>query len=227
MQRIYYTGDFKQTINLSTEETRHLKALRLKSGDIIELFDGKGKIASGKLEFDGKKVKVKINKIEKFSQEKPEITLWTAIPKGERADWLIEKAVEVGVNKIIPIIFRYSVVIPKKAKLERWKRIVINASAQSKRAFIPEIKEPIKFKEALTQIKDEQIILCHQDGKNIKELKFDNKKIILIIGPEGGFDKTELEIKAEKLKLSKNILRIETAGIVGISSIVHNFEVFK
>ena len=216
VSRILFTGQLKQIVELSPDETRHLKALRLKSGDNIELFDGKGNVAKGILEFVGKKANVKISKIERSAQVLPEIILWTAIPKGERADWLIEKAVEVGVSKIVPIIFRYSVVKPKKTKVERWKRLAVAACAQSKRAFIPEILEPITFKQALKSVKDEKLILCHQDGRNIKDLKLNKKKLILIVGPEGGFDKSELEIKADKLKLNKNILRTETAAVVSV-----------
>ena len=146
--------------------------------------------------------------------------MWTAIPKGERADWLVEKATELGVSKIIPMLFRYSVVKPKKTKLERWKRLSIAASAQCKRAFVPEIADPLDFRQALESVKDEQLILCHQDGKDFSELKLNKKKIILIIGPEGGFDKSELDLNAEKLKLSNNILRIETAAIVGVGLLI-------
>ena len=220
--RILFTGQFKQIVELNQDETRHLKALRLKSGDKIELFDGKGNIALGTVEIVRKKAKVKVSKIERSSPELPEIILWTAIPKGERADWLVEKAVELGVSKIVPIIFRYSVVKPKKTKVDRWKRLAVAASAQCKRAFVPEILEPITFKQALKSVKDEQLILCHQDGKSIKDLKLNKKKIILIIGPEGGFDKTELEIKADKLKLSNNILRTETAAVVSVG-LIENF----
>jgi 16S rRNA (uracil1498-N3)-methyltransferase len=223
--RIFFSGEFKPIIELSNEETRHLKALRLKTGDSVELFDGKGNIAEGKITETGKKTKITITKTKTFQKDDLEIILWTAIPKGERADWLIEKAVEVGVNKIVPIISRYSVVIPKKAKIERWKRIAISASAQSKRAFIPEITEPVKFKDAIERINDAQIIICHQEGKNIRELKIEKKKIILIIGPEGGFDEKELEIKAEKIKISENILRIETAGIIGINAIIQKTKI--
>ncbi len=214
--RLFFSGDFKDVVLLSSDETRHLKALRLKSGDVVELFDGRGNVAEGIVEFFGKKARVRIVKAEKFSQDLPEIILWTAIPKGERADWLVEKATELGVSKIIPMLFRYSVVKPKKTKLERWKRLSIAASAQCKRAFVPEIADPLDFRQALESVKDEQLILCHQDGKDFSELKLNKKKIILIIGPEGGFDKSELDLNAEKLKLSNNILRIETAAIVGV-----------
>lgn len=215
--RLYYTKPLKRIIELSQDESRHLKALRLRSGDFLELFNGKGRVSDGELMSLGKNAKIRIIKTHFVDEISPEIILWTAIPKGDRADWLIEKAAELGVTKIVPIIFRYSVTKPKKNKLERWKRLSIAACAQSKRAYLPEITNPIKYNDILKKIKDEQLIVCHQDGKSIKDLKLKNK-IILIVGPEGGFDLSELKAlnKAKKINLGKNILRTETAAVIAV-----------
>lgn len=212
--RLYYIKPLKQVIELSEDESRHLKALRVSAGDFVDLFDGKGRVSNGEIESLGKKAKIRIIGTHFVDEMTPEIILWTAIPKGERADWLVEKATELGVTKIVPVIFRYSVTKPKKNKIERWKRLVIAASAQSQRAYLPEIETPMNFSNALKQVKDEQLILCHQDGKPVDKLKLKNK-IILIVGPEGGFYEDELNIK-EKLKLSNNILRTETAAIMAV-----------
>ncbi len=201
-------------IELSQDETRHLKALRLRGGDFVELFNGKGRVSNGEIESFGKNAKIRIIKTHFVAEMSPELILWTAIPKGDRADWLVEKATELGVTKIIPIIFRYSVTKPKKNKLDRWKRLSIAASAQSKRAYLPEIANPMKFSNALKTVKDEQLIVCHHEGKPINKIRL-KKKIILIIGPEGGFYDGELNIK-EKLKLSNNILRTETAAVMAV-----------
>lgn len=222
--RLFFQEEIKPKTILSQEESRHLKALRLKANEKVELFDGEGNIHLAEIISLGKKAELKIISSKKESSKKNKLILWTAIPKGDRADWLVEKATELGIDIIQPINFRYSVVLPKKTKTDRWKRISIAACAQSKRAFLPGIDEIIKFKDLLTKIKDEQVILCHQDGKNISDLKLKDKDTILIIGPEGGFDDSELELlkKYQKLSLSDNILRTETAAIFAIG-LLRNF----
>ncbi|OYT32832.1 hypothetical protein DRJ22_00435 [Candidatus Woesearchaeota archaeon] len=216
--RLFFDGKLKEIVDLDKEESRHVNVLRLKKEDKVELFDGKGNIFKGKIESLGKTVKVKIIENTQEKKEKPTIELWTATPKGERSDWLTEKATEVGVDKIVPVIFKRSITIPKKNKIERWKRIAKTASAQSKRAFIPEISEPIELKKALQKTKG-QIIVCTKQGKNITQIKTEKEKIILLVGPEGGFSEEELQLlkEKEKLSLGKNTLRTETAGVIGAS----------
>ena len=214
--RIFFKGNLKKKVSLSKEESRHLKALRLKSGDSIELFDGEGKVALAKIN-SSKETFLDIIKIDVIPKEKKEVILLTAIPKGERSDWLIEKIVELGVSEIVPVNFRFSVVKPKRTKLERWKRLAIAACAQSKRAFIPEILEPVNFKDVLN--KYDSFVVCHQDGVEFNKLKLDNDKIVIVVGPEGGFSKEELDLlkpKSQLLKLNNNILRTETAAIFGV-----------
>ena len=216
VNRIFFDGNFKKKITLSKEESRHLKALRLNKDQAVELFDGKGKVCLAKIDCCGKEAVLEIVKTSVFSPEKKEVILLTAIPKGERSDWLVEKAVELGVTKIIPVNFRYSVVKPKRTKLERWKRLSIAACAQSKRAFVPEISSPVNFKDIFK--KYDSFVVCHQDGESFDKLKLTDS-IVLVVGPEGGFSEEELEMlktKSQFLKLNKNVLRTETAGVFGV-----------
>ena len=122
IHRLYYTKTLKKNIILDREESRHVKVLRLKEGDEVELFDGRGKVSLGKIRKLGKNVEIEIIQTKQEKKDKPLVELWTAVPKGERGDWLIEKATEVGADKIVPIIFKRSVVVPKRNKIERWKR---------------------------------------------------------------------------------------------------------
>lgn len=215
--RLYYTKTLKKNVVLDREESRHVKVLRLRVGDMIELFDGKGTVSKGKIIELGKFAKIEINSSKKEQRVKPFVELWTAVPKGERGDWLIEKTTEAGVDKIVPIVFERSIVVPKKQKIERWKRIAIAGSAQCQIAFVPEITMPIEFSKALGKI-DGQLLVCSQKGKSISEIKLKDK-IILLVGPEGDFSETELKQlkKYEKITLGPNILRTETAGVVGVS----------
>ena len=216
IHRLYYTKPIKKNVVLDREESRHAKVLRLKIGEEVEIFDGKGTVSKGKIKVSGKAVKVQIFETKKEKREKPFVELWTAVPKGERGDWLIEKATEAGVDKIVSIIFKRSIVIPKKQKIERWKKIATAASAQSKRAYVPEILESIEFNKAMKKV-DGQLLICSKDGKKICDVTL-KEKVILLVGPEGGFSNEELEQlkKYDKIKLNENILRTETAGVIGV-----------
>ncbi len=215
--RLYYTGKLKKNVVLDREESRHVKVLRLRIGDMVELFDGKGTVSKGKLIDLEKFAKIEIFSSKKEQKLKPEVELWTAFPKGDRATWLVEKTTEAGVDKIVPIIFKRSVVVPGKKKIERLRRVAIAASAQCQIPFVPEIIMPTEFSKVLGKV-DGQLLVCSKDGEKISEIKLEDK-IILLVGPEGDFTEEELQAlnKKQGLNLSSNILRTETAAVVAVS----------
>jgi len=204
---------------LSSEQIRHLKVLRLKEGDKIGIFDGKGheyeaaysaKVSDGKI----------IIEAEVEAQKEPtDITLAIAAPKGSRIDVLVEKVSEIGAKHIVPIVFQRSIVEPRATKIERLKKIAIEAACQSGRSIVPAISEPIKFEELLATVKEyDNAYLCHKTGEEIERL---GKNVLLIVGPEGDLTQEEIE-KAKQagcrlLKLGPTILRTETAGIVAVA----------
>ncbi len=196
-------------IRLSQDEARHLKVKRHYADERIAVFDGRGKVGAGKIV---DKDQIEVSEIKEFPKE-DFLTIASAVPKGEKFDFMLQKLTELNVSTIIPMKTRYSVVIPKN--IERYKRILIEACKQCKRAWIPELKNVTDFSSVLNEEANTKIIL-DQEGERLKEIPKD-KKTLVLIGPEGGFTDEELkEAKSKgfvKTSISKNTLRAETAAI--------------
>jgi len=199
---------------------------RFTVNDEINLFDGLGNIFKGKItEISNNQLKGIILNKTVFTKPSIEVYLYCAIAKGERIEWLIEKAAEIGITKFIPLITKRSVITSfSQNKYERYNKISLSASCQCGRADIMKIEQPVLFEKALkTNIdKNSLSILAweSEDTKTIDDIYANNKnikKINIFIGPEGGFEPAEIEIaKANNLltvTLGKNILRIETAAL--------------
>ena len=217
---------------IENEQFHYLSNVRrFCAGDEINIFDGLGNSYKARIDnVDKKSMKGTILSCKTLVLPGKKISLYTAIPKGERFDWLIEKASEIGISKIVPVIYSRSVVKElSENKIERYKKISVSASSQSWRADIMPIEKPVKFTEAVEKISDQRntlnVLPWESEGeKNILSLLNENKEIKdinIFIGPEGGFDKFEIDIALEKgfktVTLGKNILRVETAGIVAAS----------
>ena len=222
-----------EIVRIEGDEARHMKVLRLNKGDQICLFDGTGSEIIGQIEAIGpRKVEIKVVAREKVSTTGVLVDLAISVPKGKRWDWLIQKATEIGVDRIIPVLAKRGVVIPKKeSKSERWTRIAVEAAKQSQRATVPGITEPVKFDDLMdfTDEYDLKIIAAPTAKQNLKQAlqKKRPKRVLCLIGPEGGFTDEE-EDKAKKrgftpVKLGKEILRVETAGIAILSMIKYEY----
>lgn len=216
------------TFFLTGEQFHYLTGVRrFKSGDEINIFDGLGNSFSAKI--------ISVNKnsltgqiISKlpFVLPKIKVTLYTAIAKGERFEWLIEKSAEIGISKIVPLITLRSVITEiSENKFERYAKISISASSQCGRADIMEIQRPVNFINAVDSVskqKDSSNIIpweCEETNavdNVLKDLK-NIKNINIFIGPEGGFENSETEYAFKNnitpVTLGKNILRIETAAL--------------
>ncbi|MDR3049549.1 MAG: 16S rRNA (uracil(1498)-N(3))-methyltransferase [Elusimicrobiota bacterium] len=199
---------------------------RFKVGDEINLFDGLGKSFKCEItSIDKNRISGKILS-SSYQKSSFEINLYTAIPKGERFEWLIEKCAELGISKIIPINTARSVLTEiSENKLERFKRISISASSQCGRADIMEICRPLNFQDACKKtVSDKTInILPWESENNLSILQVLNGETLkggnaaAFIGPEGGFENSEIDF-AKRLgfhtvSLGKNILRVETAAV--------------
>lgn len=232
----FYTKNIPkwQIVRIEGEEARHMKVLRLKKGDQICLFDGSGNEIIGQITaIEPRKVEIRAITRQKVRTTGVLVDLATAVPKGKRWDWLIQKATELGVCRIIPILTKRGVVIPKKeGKSERWTRIAVEAAKQSQRATVPGITEPVKFEEILdfTGEYDMKLIALQTAEQPLKKAlpKKRPARILCMIGPEGGFTDEEIK-KAKKrgfipVKLGKETIRIETAGIAMLSMIKYEYE---
>ena len=216
---------------VEAEQFHYLSTVRRFSvGDEINIFDGLGNSYKARIDvIDKKQIKGTILSSKTLILPNKKVSLYTAIPKGERFDWLIEKASEIGISRIVPTIYTRSVIKELSTnKIERYKKISVSASSQSWRADIMPIETPTKFSEIVETLnqKDTLNILPYESEENntIYKVVENNKDINIFIGPEGGFDNMEISLALKSnfkiITLGKNILRVETAGIVAASVVL-------
>lgn len=229
----FFTSKIQEDIAfIEKEDIRHLtRVLRIKSGDKIVINDFKGNDYIGIVDnIDSDDIKVNLTeKIKENNESELNITLFQGFPKSNKMDLIVQKATELGINVITPVLTDRVVVKNAKEfkKKERLEKIALESSKQSKRSIIPLITDPINIKEIEKLHKDFDLIIVpyeSQDGYGIKDIyrKYkDIKNIAIIIGPEGGFSAGEIEflkeIGSEIITLGKRILRTETAGFVTLS----------
>jgi len=223
----------KGMLKIEGDEVKHIrKVLRLKAGDEIIVFDGLGKEFEGAIVEEGlSSVVIKIQNIFSSKRDSPlEVTLAQSLLKGEKMDYLIQKATELGVKEIIPFFSSRSVPLLEKSKKlkrhHRWERIAIEASKQCGREVVPKIESLQDYSDMLqTALPDTlRLILWEKEGIKLKEILErlkEKKKIFFIIGPEGGFSQLEVD-EAKKtgfipVTLGRRILRAETASLCFLS----------
>lgn len=210
------------SIVLNEDTSRHVvQVLRMASGDSIQLTDGKGIfITASILDAHKKKCIVQINKVDKTEASQKNITIAISLVKNTaRFEWFLEKATEIGVTSIIPLIcgrtekqhFRY----------DRMKGILISAMLQSKQTWLPELKEPMSYKEAVKNCTIPTKYIAHCENTSDKErLPFasTHTQTIILIGPEGDFSDEEISLALSNgflpVSLGDTRLRTETAGVV-------------
>ena len=227
--RLYQNTVFKvgDKVSLEKNNGHHLlKVLRFPVGQTITLFNGDG--------FDYHAIVIRTKKtcnVEIVSQQKNEsessldLTLAQGIAKGEKMDLLIQKAVELGVTRIVPIQTERCVVrlkVDKVAKrIDHWQKIANHACGQSGRSVIVDISLPQTLTELLNESNHNGFVLHHRATDNLQTMEKQSKATILI-GPEGGLSNAEIkqsiEAEFQPLLLGKRILRTETASLVAIAN---------
>jgi 16S rRNA (uracil1498-N3)-methyltransferase len=224
------SNDLSDVVALSKEASRHLNVLRPRPDEVIELFDGRGSVRSYKV-VNPKSPIVAVGDIKFISPPKKKLTLFACVTKGSRWDWTIEKSVELGVSRIVPVISDRCIVrlkdSEKEPKAERWRRIAEDAARQSDAAWIPEIVTPVDFKGALALVKECDAVfvgaLTNPPPKPILSVINENNKgdnLGVFVGPEGDFTQEELSALLEialPVSFGPTILRAETAAIFGVS----------
>jgi len=214
-------------------EVRHIrKVLRLGRGDAIRVFDGSGKEYEGTIVEEGSSsVVILIQNIFSSETESPlEITLAQSLLKGEKMDFLIQKATELGVKEIIPFFSSRSVPLLERSRRlqrrRRWERIAVEASKQCGRGVVPKIESLKEYSEMLQIASPDglRLVLWERDGIKLKEVletSGERVKIFFVVGPEGGFSREEVD-EAERsgftpVILGRRILRAETASLCVLS----------
>jgi 16S rRNA (uracil1498-N3)-methyltransferase len=211
--------------------------LRKAAGERIDLIDGKGYLYRCVINsIKGKELYLQVLDAEHRPEEKrPKVTLCVSPIKGPRMDWLMEKATELGVEKILPVLFKRTVVRfeeKEKEKFDRWRRITIEASRQSGRFTIPEVIEPTPLRGILPHIDHIENRWAFYEREKVRSMKDViysqvEGEICVIIGPEGGIEELEIEWLKENgfatYTLGENILRAETTPLVILSIILYEY----
>ncbi len=209
------------TLNLDAEESHHaIKVLRKVKGDELRLTDGKGCFYSVHItQDDSKKCQFEILEKKQIAKRDYQIHIAIAPTKNtDRMEWLIEKATEVGVDKISFILCKNSE--RKIINLDRMEKIAISALKQSGQAWLPHVSGIVPFKEILKNETSQKFIafVDDQNPDHLKSVAMPNDDYLVLIGPEGDFREDELSSAIQnnfrKVSLGKNRLRTETAGLV-------------
>jgi len=228
--QLFYNPDLDNITTqfiFSSEESKHIvKALRKKEGDILNLTNGKGYFFEAKILIaDARKCKAEIIDTTKKHQKAHWLHLVVAPTKmNDRFEWFLEKATEIGVQEITPIICDHSE--RKIVKIERLEKVISSAMKQSLQAFLPKLNAPITFKEYINQHKEGLLFIAHCEDEEKVELKrrvAPDKDVTVLIGPEGDFSASEIKMAYDNgflpVSLGENRLRTETAAIFACTTV--------
>ena len=228
----------ESAVQICGADANHIvRVLRMCEGEKLTVCDGAGvdyfcEITTANPE------RVELNILERHpceAEPSVDITLFMALPKSDKMEYVIQKSVELGVSRIVPFSASRCVakLNPKDAvkKTERWQKIAHAAAKQSGRGIIPEVSAPISFKELCNRAKEFDLSLfcyeCEEENSLKAALecaKF--KSVCVVVGPEGGFDRVEVEAASEHgfhtVSLGKRILRCETAPGCAICAILYH-----
>jgi len=221
---IFYTPELSgNTYTLDETESKHcIRVLRLDKGDEITLVDGRGGFFTAEI-FDPNPKRCAVNVIKSqknFGLRNFRVHIAIAPTKNiERIEWFLEKATEIGVCRITPLLCRYSE--RKEIKTERLEKVMVSAMKQSLKAYLPLLDELTKFSEFVRQPFDGQKFIAHceeQHRELLKSLVVPTQNYLILIGPEGDFSSEEIELALKEgfqpVSLGDSRLRTETAGVV-------------
>ena len=216
---------------LPKEAANHLKVLRPKDGEEIELFDGCGQWRRFSVEGGGKNFRLSALSPVCAAPRAPwSFTLFACVTKGSRWDWTIEKATELGVTRIVPVVSARTIVRiglgEREAKRARWTRIAEDAARQSDAKWIPEVHEPVSFAESLPLVRETTCFVGALTNppprpllKELNDMRHATGDAAIYVGPEGDFSPEELAALVEiatPVSFGSTILRAETAAIYGV-----------
>ena len=227
--RLYQNAPFTEgkTAELDSDNSHHLnKVLRFPVGQNITLFNGDGfdytaVVQSAKKTTNLKVISKKVNN----NESKLELTLAQGIAKGEKMDFLIQKAVELGVTRIIPMKLERCVVRLRdekvQKKIDHWQKIANHACEQSGRSVIVDVSHPASLEELLEVTNHNGFVLHHRATLGLSQVK-ETSKATILIGPEGGLTEKEVndcEVAGyQSIIIGKRVLRTETASLAAIAN---------
>lgn len=232
----------ERQIIITGDDVNHIKnVLRMNVGEQVAISCGKGVDYLCRIAYLAEQeIGVDIEEERPAVTELPvEITLFQALPKKDKMEYVIQKAIELGASRIVPVKAKRCVVKlddkKEQKKVTRWQAIAEAAAKQSGRGIIPEIHPVMAFEQALSLAKEMETILIPYEladnmAESVKMMKMaaEGKSIAIFIGPEGGFERSEVELaiahNAVPISLGKRILRTETAGLAALSVLMFMIE---
>lgn len=232
-----------KVIRIEGSDVNHIKnVLRMKVGEELSVSNGvDGKeYRCGIVSMDEEYITCELRFVKEDGVELPsQVYLFQGLPKADKMELIIQKAVELGVHAVVPVAAKRCVVKlddkKAKSKITRWQGIAEAAAKQSKRRIVPEVMDVMSFRDAIAYIKDFEVKLIPyelaEDMTKTKEIINNlqpGQRIAIFIGPEGGFEETEVQLAmgngVEPITLGKRILRTETAGFTVLSWIMYQLE---
>ena len=245
MNRFYIERDqiTERTITITGSDVNHIKnVLRMKLGEQIMLCDCNGMDYQCEIaHLSDQAVEATIlSKYETKTELNTRIYLFQGLPKKDKMELIVQKAVELGVAQVIPVMMKRTIVKledkkKEMKKIERWQSIATSAAKQSNRGIIPQVSEVVTYSQALKMAEEMDLVLLPYENEHgmeesrriIKEAK-GKKSIGIFIGPEGGFEESEIEMARElgmqPVTLGNRILRTETAGLAILSILMFELE---
>jgi len=223
--------NWTESPSLEGDEAKHLaQVLRIGVGDTITVFDGLGNFAEARvLSVSKQRIDLMLELAESKPTPLPEITLAQAIPKGKNMDWIVQKAVELGVTKIQPLVTRNTIVTPGDEKAEKWRRTALEACKQCAQFTIPSIADPMVFDSWIQSHEPSELKIIAsltENPKNFRDTLAAHpkiKSITLLIGPEGDFTPQETNAALATgfipVTLGDLVLRVETATLFCVSAV--------
>lgn len=236
---------YENHIEIIGDDVNHIKnVLRMKVGDKLRISSGDNiDYICCISTMDEGKIKADICSIDKTGNELPiKVYLFQGLPKQEKMEWIIQKMTELGVYAIIPVSMKRCVVKlddkKAKSKIERWNSIAESAAKQSNRSIIPQVHHIMTFREALAYAKNfDSKLLPYECAEGMEKTRSIinqltvGQSVGIFIGPEGGYDLSEIELANEygweSITLGKRILRTETAGMMLMSVLMYKMEEYE
>jgi 16S rRNA (uracil1498-N3)-methyltransferase len=235
MPRFFVPGTIADAVSLIGEDAAHVaRSLRMTPGETLTLCDGAGTdylcvITSVAPD----EIQLRVERSEP-SRSEPDVavTLFQGLPKGEKMEWIIQKAVELGAARIVPYLAARSISRPDSAaakkKAQRWQKIADEAAKQSQRGSLPQVDAPVSFEQAVREAFGcGQVLLLYEGGgRPLRELLPEKlRNLALFVGPEGGFDPDEVatlqSLGAGVVTLGNRILRTETAPLAALAAVMY------
>lgn len=244
--RIYYPSELETgDLCVVTGETRQyvLSVLRMRKGDCMLLFDGKGHEYEAVIcKQEPESLTLEVVKKEIINTGNLKITLAQSLPKGWKMDFIVEKACELGVTRIIPFLSARSVprLAPEQGRLKqtRWQKVALEAARKSHAGGIPEVEEVLSFNNMLCRAEGETVKMIfweEEKGTHLKHVlqekgREECRNFFLVVGPEGGFAQEEIALAASRgfivVSLGRQILKVETAALAILSIIQYEKGIF-